>query len=514
MSRRRNALIATAFNYAQSALGILSAFYLTRLLIRGLGQDLYGLWLATGAVLVYAGLADLGILSVMPWLFAEADGSKDDKKMRSLLAHGVVAGVVGGVVYAIAGVVIWLVLPRLLHLSEVDRTTLRGPVFVMTAITAVTYPLRLISALRGGLQDYRFMGILALLQTLATLILTAALIYGGFGLYAIVLGSAVPPMATALAALARTMAKNPAILRDWPRPGWTAMRGIVVSGTGNWFASIGWQLAFASDSIVIAFLGHRDLIPMFAVTSRLGLTLMQLSWTLPDSTSVGLAQLNAEGHKGRVAEVVGVLLRLQLIGAGLIACGSLAGNVGFVSAWIGPDLFGGSRLNAVFALDVVLLSVVHGLAVPSAVLGHRMQVGVATLLNGAVHIGLALWLGRAWGLCGVAAATALSAIVTTIPICSRLLTGLTPLTLSQMVTGILTPWLVRAAPVFVAAAITGVAVMSPAVLRLLGRRGANALSVAAGVVAGFAYLLGMRPLMRDLPFGPKVRRLLGAFRLV
>lgn len=48
------------------------------------------------------------------------------------------------------------------------------------------------------------------------------------------------------------------------------------------------------------------------------------------------------------------------------------------------------------------LSVVHGLAVPAAVLGARLKIGVATLTHGGLHIPLALPLGRHWGLVDVA----------------------------------------------------------------------------------------------------------------
>ena len=514
MSRSKNALVATAFNYAQLVFGTLSAFYLTRLLIRSLGQDLYGMWLATGAVLGYAGLADLGIFGVMPWLFAEADGEKNREKMRSLLAHGVLAGLAGGAIYAVFALVLWLLLPRLLHLSEVDRHTLRGPVLVMAAITVAGYPLRLFAALRTGLQDYRFMGTLGLIQPIVTLVVTASFTLSGLGLYGIALGVAVPGILTGAASMLRTRSKDPELVTAWPRPSRRVLKGIVLSGTGAWFASIGWQLAFATDSVVIAFLGYRDLVPMFTVTSRLGLTLMQMSWTLPDSTSVGLAQLNSEGHKDRVADVIGVLLRLHLVGAGLIACGVLAGNFGFVTIWIGSDLFGGPALNSAFAIDVVLLSLVHGLVVPAAVLGQRLRVGAITLANGVVHIGLALALGRLWGLLGVALATALSAMVTSVPVGARLLAGFLPGAIPKIVTTIFRPWLARSVPVFIGAALAGAALAMPGVAATLGRKGAAATGVAVGVAAGFAYLLSMRPLMRDLPFGPKARRILNTFRLV
>ena len=137
MSRRKKALIATAFNYAQWGLGTVAAFYVTRLLLGALGRDIYGMWLATGAVLGYAALADLGILGVMPWLFAEADGEKDAQKLKSLLLHGLAVGVVGRIVYAVIAPSCGSIMPGLLHLSPVDRATLRGPVMATIALTAL-----------------------------------------------------------------------------------------------------------------------------------------------------------------------------------------------------------------------------------------------------------------------------------------------------------------------------------------------------------------------------------------
>ncbi len=168
MSRRKNALIATAFNYAQWGLGLIAAFYVTRLVLAVLGKDVYGMWLATGAVLGYAALADLGILGVMPWMFADADGKKDTPALRSLLIHGLAAGVTGGIIYAALATALWISLPGLLHLSPDDRAALRGPVAATITLTAMGYPLRLFGALRLGLQDYSFTGVLTILHTLLT----------------------------------------------------------------------------------------------------------------------------------------------------------------------------------------------------------------------------------------------------------------------------------------------------------------------------------------------------------
>ena len=199
---------------------------------------------------------------------------------------------------------------------------------------------------------------------------------------------------------------------------------------------------------------------------------------------------------------------------GAIACGVLAGNFGFVTGWTGADLYGGPLLNAVFALDIMALSVAHGLAVPAAVLGARLTIGFATLLQGGLHIVLALLLGRYWGLVGVAAATAISGLLTTIPVGAKTVTELTSLDLRTIVHEMLGSWLLRVIPCAGLALLAGRSLWRASTLEGWGRSSALTAGLLAGGAIGVIYLFAVRPLMRDLPFGPKLRRVLGALRLV
>ena len=51
----------------------------------------YGLWLASGELLAYAGLAELGMLVTLPWLVAQADGQGDRARVRLLVSTGAAA---------------------------------------------------------------------------------------------------------------------------------------------------------------------------------------------------------------------------------------------------------------------------------------------------------------------------------------------------------------------------------------------------------------------------------------
>src|SRR4051812_49736508 len=77
MSRTHRASIAASFAYLQFALSIVVGLGLVPFVLHRVGERLYGFWLASGEVLAYAAMADLGVMGVVPWLIAEADGRSD-----------------------------------------------------------------------------------------------------------------------------------------------------------------------------------------------------------------------------------------------------------------------------------------------------------------------------------------------------------------------------------------------------------------------------------------------------
>ena len=78
MSRVRIAALTASFNYLQYGLAIASGLLLVPLTIGAVGARSYGLWLATGELLGYAGMVDLGVLGVLA-----VDGGRSGRPPRS-----------------------------------------------------------------------------------------------------------------------------------------------------------------------------------------------------------------------------------------------------------------------------------------------------------------------------------------------------------------------------------------------------------------------------------------------
>src|SRR5215210_1313385 len=103
-------------------------------------------------------MADLGVMGVVPWPIAEADGRRDRDAIRRLMSTGFCATVVVSICYLVVVMVLWHLAPVVLRLPAADRAAIGGPLAVLACVTAIILPLRITNSALMGLQDVKFAG--------------------------------------------------------------------------------------------------------------------------------------------------------------------------------------------------------------------------------------------------------------------------------------------------------------------------------------------------------------------
>lgn len=490
MSRTIRASLSAAFSYVQFGAALVAGLWLVPFTLGHVGTRLYGLWLASGELLAYAGLTELGVLVTLPWLIAESDGQQDRERMRHLVATAVSAALLTTVAYIAFVLGVWAFLPKVLHLAPAERTLVVGPILVIAAAGCLAQPLRVFGAVLSGLQDVRFNGLLSLTNWMLGFVLTVLLLQRGYGLYALALAAAAPPVVSGLWSIARVAFIAPDLLRGWPRPRWKDMRLLYLEGLGTWIGGWGWRLIAASDGLVLAALGRPAQVAALACTYKLAQALVQLSWIPCDNGLVGLAQLAGERQAHRLRDAIVVMVRVYLALAGAVACVILAANPAFVRRWVGPELFAGPLANVLIATLVLAMSFGHSIAVIPSVLGQRLQVGFATLASGVLHVCLAVGLGLPFGIDGVLLSGVLSHGLVFGLLAWRPFSRATGMSEAVLLAEVLRPWSVRAIPmVALAIAFERLAATPPLPVTIL----------AGGLMAALVVWY-MRPLY--LEFGP------------
>jgi O-antigen/teichoic acid export membrane protein len=504
VSRTRRAGITAAFGYAQFALALTSGILLVPFVLSQVRTDLYGVWLAFGEVLAYSSMVDLGVVGVVPWLVAENDGRGDREAMRAVLAAAVLFSSVAAAVFLVLAAGALRVAPSLARLPPGLAASATGPLLMVAVLMALAMPLRTFSAALVGLQDATFAGVLGVSSLALGVVLTVALLLGGYGLYALAAAASVPSVAVGLASWVRLRTLAPDLLRGWRVPSRGTFRAVSTQGLGSWTSGLGWRMVAASDSVVIVALMGPAAAVVYALTAKMGTIGMQMGWQLPDAALVGLAQLKGEGRDERVRAVAVQLLRLLLVASGGVACAVLAFNPAFVQLWVGPQRFGGMALNATIAAVILSHSLAHGLFTISATLGTRVQAGWASLAQGGVNLGAALLLGRALGLPGVALAAVVSTAVVAYPAGVWMLRRTTGMGQGELWRSALGPWALRCGALLA----LGLAVGA------LGTRTGPWVPFLLAPALAVLYLWAMRPLYAGLPLPPRVRGWLAALRLV
>ena len=504
MSRVHRASIAAAFAYLQFSLTILVGIVMVPFVLDRIGPTLYGYWLASGEVLAYAAMADLGILGVMPWMIAQADGRKDRDAIRQLLSTGFVAALIVSGLYLGLVLVLWNIAPTVLRLQPLERDLIAGPLALIAGVTVVVLPMRVAYSALIGLQDVRYCGIMTTVSWAIDAALTIILLLNGFGLWSLAIGASVPSALSAAAAVVRLRILAPDLLQSWPRPSRQAITTLFKEGGGGWLAAWGWRLASATDAIVLASLGHPASITVLAMTTKLGQMLTNMAWVPGDSGLVGLAQLAGEGNTARLRAAVSALSRVYLTLATVAACVVLAANPAFVKGWVGIEFFGGNRVNAVLALVVIAATAAHALSATVSVLGKRLYVGTVTLAAGVAHVAGAYLMARRLGLIGIPLAGLIVQAVVLVPALLPALRTATGMPFSEMIRTVVAPWAARAMPLLTFAAALGLAASQVPIW----------IAIPLGGVVGLAALFLSRRLILDYPAVAQViRARLAIFRL-
>lgn len=504
MSRTHRASIAASFAYLQFALSIVVGVALVPFVLHRVGERLYGYWLASGEVLAYAAMADLGVMGVVPWLVAEADGRGDRPAIQRIMSTAVCAALFVSAIYSGIALLMWHLAPSILSLSPADRAVIAGPLTVIACVTAVVLPLRIAGSTLIGLQDVKFYGAISTATWLLDLVMTVSLLLNGYGLYALALGAAVPSLVSSVLMVLRLRSLAPDLVHRWPRPSAVEVGRLFREGFGAWLGAWGWRLSVATDAIVLASLGHPVWITMLAMTAKLGQMMTQMSWVPGDSSLVGLAQLSGEQRPERLRDAVSAVFRVYLALATGGTCILLAVNGAFVSGWVGAHLFAGGWVNAVLAVLIVVSTLGHAMAVVVSALGKRLHVGIAALVSGAVQVGLALVLGRRFGLIGIPLASLCAQAIVLIPLLVPALADRTGLGLAGLARHVMWPWARRSLALVLLCAVAGA---SPKLLPFAG-------AIVVGGLVGLAYAWFARPLILGYPPVAKlIRERLAAWRL-
>lgn len=411
-SRRRGAVVMLVGGSVNMLLLMVQGLVLVPLYLRYLGSSTYGAWMASGDVLGWLAVLDLGIAGISAQRMSAAHGRRDYRAVGDYFGTGLLmqAAIVG--VFTLAAVLASPFVPEWVRLpAGADGGALSACFAVAAVGTGLGMLGNVVGALAMSTQRMVFVNLATLAAGIAQLAVTLALLTTGRGLWALALGilarGAVLVVAVGAHAwyvLRHDLGVRAAVRMRLARE-YTGLSGASI------LIMLGNTAATRSDAVLIALFYGPEIVTLYVLTRRAAEMLAMFLARIGGAVYAGFAHLVGSGDHARAAQVAGQVWRLYFWAAVPAVALYMGLNRSFVSLWVGPNRFAGQALTVAVGLNVLMVGWAALVLYVNGAAGNITRAGVAVFVEAGVRIAVAVALLWLIGPAGLPAAGVVTTVV-------------------------------------------------------------------------------------------------------
>lgn len=403
-SRRRGALVMLLGGYANLLLLVVQGLVLVPLYLRELGSETYGAWMASGDLLGWLAVLDMGISGISGQRMAAAHGRGEHRVIGDYFGTGLAVQALLVLVLTALAILASPLVPGWVRLEGTAGTQLAACFAVAGLATGLGLMGNVVTALALSTQRMVFVNLAIFGSGLAGLGVTLGLLLSGRGLWALALGMLartglmlVLVGAHAAYVLRRDLGVRARVRREVVREfsGLSAVSVLVMLGN---------TLVGRSDAMLIALFHGPQTVTLYVLTRRAAEMLSMFLARIGGAVYPGFAHLVGSGDDARAAGVMAQVARLYFCAAVPAVALYMALNRSFVELWVGPGQFAGQPLTVFVGLNVLFVGWAALVLYLSGAAGLIARAGLALFLEAVVRVGLALLLLSLWGIPGLPAA--------------------------------------------------------------------------------------------------------------
>jgi O-antigen/teichoic acid export membrane protein len=390
--------------FVSGVLGLL----LTRVMVHGLGDASYGLWVAVFALTGYFGLFDQGVRPSLVRYLSRDHARGDVPGMSRTLSSALALGAAIGVLVMLVTVAVAALLGRWLHHLTPDQIeTGRAIVLIAGTSVAVGFPLGVFGAALSGLQRYDLANGIGIAVSLLRFLAFVAVIRGGGGLVGLAWASLAMNLLGHVVSLIWVLRLIPGLELRRAHVSRESLRLIGVYGGLAFLGALAASITFQTDALVItAFLGTALVTP-FAFAANPVEYARSFVYTATQVLAPTASEFETRGEQEKLHHMVLAGAKYSVLVSWPVLAGLLIFGRNFLVTWVGERYASAYPLLVVLTVPTFLsLPQSASAAVLYGVSRHRGVV-VLSLLNAALNLGLSLLWVRPYGLMGVAAGTAI-----------------------------------------------------------------------------------------------------------
>lgn len=396
-------------NWFLLAVTILTTYFLVPFNLRTLGEEQYGLWLLIASLTGYLSLLQLGVPMASVRHMAKAIAENDQAMLNRLVAScaGLYLGM--GVVVSLIGLPLLLFYESAYAIPADLAASCRWAFLLALVNIALGFFAQLPYAIMNSYQDFVRTNLLASFMVLVRAGLNVALVLWYPSLLVLAALQVLVTLVEMVVLWVIIHLLHPGLKLRPALFSVAVVRDILGFSLYVMLLSVGAQLSFQTDALVIGWYLGPAQVPVFAVGNNLVLYLMQFIVGIASVVMPLATNLQAQG---RLDELRAVFFKWSKLALALTWCGGLYLLVfgpDFLAHWIGGRFEepSGRVLRILLASYLVFLPV-RGVALPVLMgLGKAGRPTIAFLLAGVLNLILSLALVAPLGLDGVAWGTSI-----------------------------------------------------------------------------------------------------------
>jgi O-antigen/teichoic acid export membrane protein len=373
-SRRRAALTQVVLAYISLGVSIITNLGLMPMYLRHIDGHLYGLWLASGGILTWLGLMDLGVAGVMGQRVAAAYGRRNYREVGRYYFNAQVFQVLLMFVLVAASAMMGWKLPRLIGAGADEQQILGRAVFLAGLAMGLMFMNNGQHNTAGALQRPLVTMLSITSGRILGVTVTVVLLLRSYGLVALPIGLLVGAAFTLIVnlfyvtRLVRGLGGKP----EWNRH---VFDDILRLSPAVVAAKIGDALVGQIEPVLIAIMIAPEAAIVFTLTKRAADTIENILDRITGSVTAGFAHLYAEGDVRRAGEVLNIVCSISLAVGVICLAAYVALNHSFIRLWVGERYFAGGVVTLLVAMSAatqvfgnlfsMLLGATGDIAVPS-----------------------------------------------------------------------------------------------------------------------------------------------------
>ena len=387
---------------------IIVTFFMTPILVDGLGDDRYGIWVFVESIIKYLALFDLGITAAVVKYVAKFNATQDRQEVNRVYSTSMAIFSVLGLLIATTSILyaVWGPLPKTISPSLALEA--RIMIALLGFNLAFGLPMSVYNSIISAIELYWLKNIVQIVTLIARSLVFLWVLSMGWGIIGIGIAITAFSLLQQLTYLCIAHRKLPNLSFSFTSISKSSLRQIGNYSIWTFIAAISSRISFQTDAIVIGICLDPSSVTYFAIAGRL----IGYSKSLVRSATMVLTpRFSVLDSLKEHAEIRGLLIygtRISLWTTCFLTQGLILLGPSFIGIWMGE------RFQEISSPLLIILAAPLFLFLSQSV-SSRVLYGIGKVrpfaiivgVNALINLGLSLVLVRYWGMEGVAMGTAI-----------------------------------------------------------------------------------------------------------